>query len=339
MEKLNWIYDLKNFDIYKLTFKSKALKNNRLKDSNEKNHIVLKPKKVKKDLPVVFMLSGYLGNGDQKFNLKSFELNQVQQLDKCVSEKKAPLAAYVFVDGFSSWGGSQFINSALVGNFEDMIVKELASEIAKLPETQGKGQQWALMGGSSGGYGALHLGSKFPEVFPWIVAVAPDSFFEASLKPEITTASVEIAQKGGLKETIKLHKKGKLLKQRNGFKVLNALAMAACYSNKVSNDRSPILPIDMHTGEIDKKVWNEWLKKDPIHFLKSRAAKLKKTKGVYLTCGSKDQFFLQFGSRQIHSLLKSIKVKHEYVEFDGGHFDLSTRNPSCWVYLLDSWSK
>ncbi len=339
MKILNGLYDFKHFDLSVIELDSQVLKKNPLGDPTRRRHPVLIPKSrtINSKLPVVLILSGYLGNGDFRFNLKAFEENQPQQIDRLVGSKKAPPALYVFVDAFTYWGGSQFINSALCGKYEDMIVKELVPKIKNEFPVDDIGKKWMVMGGSSGGYGALHLSSSHPKVFPWAIALAPDSLFEVSLLPELYEAQTEIANRGGLKEANRLHKKGKLLKSRNGFKVLNALAMSACYGTKKWHDKLPHFPFNTDTLEIDVGEWKKWLEKDPVRFIPRRKKNVKLLKGIYLACGKRDQFQLHYGSRRIRTALKMMNAKNVYDEFDGGHFDLSTQLPNALSWQAKKW--
>ena len=190
------------------------------------------------------------------------------------------------------------------------------------------------MGGSSGGYGALHLGSQYPQKFGMVAAIAPDSFFERSLLPDIFSAAPTILKYGGVEGVKKALLTGELLERRDAHAVLNAVGMAACYSGGRSRIQ---LPIDLKTGEIKKEVWKKWQERDPITFLKKRKAQLKKLNGVFLEVGRRDQYHLHFGARQIHDIFKKSGLKHHYEEFNGNHYDIAKRRPFVWEWLLKHW--
>ena len=81
-----------------------------------------------------------------------------------------------------------------------------------------------------------------------------------------------------------------------------------------------------YSGKVlDQNIWNIWLKKDPIYFLKDRIDNVKKLKTVFLSVGEFDQFLLQYGARKIRKMLLSHDVDFSYEEFKGNHFDISTR--------------
>ncbi|WP_413613302.1 alpha/beta hydrolase [Bdellovibrio sp. HCB-110] len=329
-------YDVEHFQIETLKIESALLKNNPLKDPTSRFNALLIPRS-EGPWPVVVVLSGFSGNAPYYFNPKFHEQNAVQVIDQCFSRGEAPEALYVFVDALTSWGGSQFINSAATGNYEDYIMQELIPAVKEHYPVSHKVSDWCVTGGSSGGYGSLHLGSKHPEVFGYIGAIAPDSFFEASLLPELYQALPlwEKYKESGLRALEEL-RNGKLMKMRNWHTIVNAFGMAACYSAKGTHGDFQF-PIDTHTGEKIPGIWQNWLAKDPLHFLPERIENLKKLSGLYLDCGSKDNFHLQYGSRQISKILKSHHVLHEYVEFDGNHFDIGERRPEVWKWLTAQW--
>ncbi|MBO9666342.1 MAG: enterochelin esterase [Bdellovibrio sp.] len=329
-------YDVTNFKIETLKLQSESLKNNPLRDPYTRYNPLLIPNTAG-PWPVVFVLGGFSGNAPFYFNAKFNEQNTIQGIDQAFTRGEAPEALYVFVDALSTWGGSQFINSTAVGNYEDYIVRELVPAIKAHYLVEANPQHWCVMGGSSGGYGALHLASKYPDVFGYAAAIAPDSFFEASITHDLYQA-LPVWEKYGQSglRLIEELRNGKLTKFKNWHSLLNAFGMSACYSPKGEHGDFHY-PLDPKTGEKIPEVWNEWLKKDPLHFLKERTENLKKLSGLYLDVGIKDNFNLQYGCRQITALLNTAKIPHDYVEFDGNHFDIGERRPEVWKWLSSMW--
>ncbi|XGC82212.1 alpha/beta hydrolase [Bdellovibrio bacteriovorus] len=330
-------YDVKNFQIETLRLDSSILKNNPLGDSATRFNPVLIPANSNGPWPVVFVLSGFTGNAPFYFNSKFNEANTVQVIDQAFSRGEAPEAVYVFVDALTTWGGSQFINSPATGNYEDYIIQELVPVIKKKYSLSNKPSDWCVTGGSSGGYGALHLASKHPEIFGVMAAVAPDCFFEASLLPEIYQAlPLWEKYKGSSSKALEDLRNGKLTKMKNWHNLLNVFGMAACYGAKGEKGEFE-LPLDMHTAEKIPDLWEKWLEKDPLHFLEKRMKNLKHLHAIYIDVGTKDNFHLQYGSRQISRLLKSHGILHDYVEFDGNHFDIGNRRIEIWKFLASRW--
>lgn len=325
-------YDLPEFQISTLKIESESLKDNPLNDSHIRHNPLLYPKSQNSYKAVLF-LSGFTGNGVKNFNFRSFEPNFIEEVSTWTINQTISPMIYVFVDAWTLWGGSQFINSKGAGNYEDYIIKELVPQVEET--LKGKNyeiSEWAVMGGSSGGYGALHLSSKYPDIFKHCLAIAPDCHFEVSLKPEIYHAYPKIESWGGIDKIRTDLINGELKTNSRDFHtVMNVLGMAHCYSD-LGFSGAPLLPLQRE-GEFDELLWQEWLKKDPLHFLPNRLDNLKKLKTLFISVGEYDQFLLQFGARKLRTLLLEKSVELTYEEFKGNHFDISTRRKKALTLI------
>ena len=329
-------FDFTSFRLHTLLVESQALIGNPLRDPTSRRHPVLVPKDraPASGWPVVFVLAGFSGNGPNYFNLKTFESNFPQTLDTLVNQREAPRAVYVFVEAMTYWGGSQFLNSPMTGNYEDYLVMDVVGAVRNKFEVSQDACEWCVMGGSSGGYGALHLGSRHPEVFGHVAAIAPDCFFEASLLPEYWTALPVLEKLGGVAGVRAELESGKLQRRKEWHSILNAVAMGLCYSRAGDSVSFPV-PLDRHTGCVNQVEWTKWKKHDPIVFLAERIERVKKLNGLYIDVGTRDQYHLQFGARQIREVLKENHVAHQYTEFEGNHFDIGERRPQVWRWLME----
>jgi enterochelin esterase family protein len=321
---------LKNFEICTLEIDSKILASNPLGDSALKRSVMLIPKKKPpklKQFPVVLILAGFTGNGPNYFGHRPFENNFPETIDSEFEKGLAPSALYVFVDAFTGLGGSQFLDSSAVGNYERYLINEVVASIHTDPDVSSDPEDWCVMGGSSGGYGALHLLSQYSDIFGLAGAVAPDAHFESVYLPDLYANASAVSKFKKTSDVVDWVKDGGLNK-RNGHQILNAYAMSACYSPKGSVGIE--YPIDFDSGELLEKVWKKWKEKDPTIFLKQRKFR---SQGVFLEVGKYDEHCLYFGSRQIKKILESKKIKTEYLEFDGGHRDLSSSRPRFLKWL------
>ncbi len=311
-------FNLNCYDLKTLSFKSKSLENNPLNDPVYRAVPILVPKYISADTPVVFYLSGFASDGWKNTSFNRFENNTVQDIDHWTSEEIIPSATYIFVSAWTKWGGSQFINSKGMGNYEDYLVHDLASEVKlSFPEIQ-ENENWIVMGGSSGGYGALHLGSKYPRLFNHVIAIAPDSLFEISLLPEIYKYLPYLNEHGGFDKFI-LNFTHENMKYSDHilFGLKNIVAMTLCYATKDSNNNFKI-PIDKD-GKIIESIWQEWVQHDPVNFLKQRTETAIQLKSVCIYAGDKDEHSLQYGSKQIYQILKSAGANVTYSEHPGTH--------------------
>lgn len=334
-----WAYPLRHFTLETLICESQRLKGNALKDSPLRCNPVMIPKNsgsLKKGYPVVLVLSGFTGNGPYTVALNRNGENHVQQIDMLFEKKKAPAAIYVFVDAITRLGGSQFLNSKATGSYESYIVEELVSAIKKLYPVKSAAASWCLLGSSSGGYGALHLASKYPQLFGYAVALAPDCDFENCYSQDLLAAAQFISQVGSFKAAIKKMTNGGFKDTPKHHQILNGLAMTACYS--AAGKSKVDFPLDLETGEWRAKTLKVWKSKDPLLFLSQRKKKVRNLEGIFLGAGRRDEFFLHYGARKLLKTFKKLRVSVKYEEFDGGHFDLSKLRPHAYFWLKKKWN-
>lgn len=324
LRELDLPYFLTKHRAQNLIVTSEVLKNNPLGDPSIRHNYILEPVENSRDLPVIFHLSGYFSTGHDSFQQKVLSSNFVQRIDQGVEAGILTSALHVFVDANTFWGGSQFINSFGCGRYEDYILQELYPAVTSCFSLD-KGGTACLMGGSSGGYGALSLLSAEESPFQTAVAVAPDSQFPISLLPDLFKAAPELTKFKNFNEIKSQLALGEMQNKKSFFNLANVIAMAHCYSPAYAFKNDFLqFPIDLYSGKINEALWAEWLQQDPICFLQKRAANLKGKK-IYLDVGKYDDFSLQFGTRQLSQLLDSLNVKNEYSEFAGNHFGLTAR--------------
>jgi S-formylglutathione hydrolase FrmB len=78
----------------------------------------------------------------------------------------------VFVDGSNRLSGSQYRSSITIGDYETYIVKDLVNHIDANYRTIANRNSRGITGISMGGYGAMHLALKYPDVFSVVVSQA-----------------------------------------------------------------------------------------------------------------------------------------------------------------------
>jgi len=55
------------------------------------------------------------------------------------------------------------------------------------------------------------------------------------------------------------------------------------------------------------------------------ARDLKTLRGIFIDCGWRDQYHIQYGSRALARRLTAARVRHTYEEFDDTHSDIDYR--------------
>lgn len=313
-------------------FESSVLKSNPLNDPYIRDVVVYLPPGYShtnsKGYAAIMYLAAYGSFGKAVLNLDPFSETIEARMNRLIFEKKCNPMILVLVDCFTKFGGSQYINSAATGMYEDY----LTNEIVRFINENYNVSNHAIMGHSSGGYGALVLGMRHPDIFQAIVDHSGDSAFEYCYLPDFPKA-LEVFRKAGggdhgdpKKWFDEFWRKPNKYQDPDDMTALNILGMAAHYS---PNPQSPYLgcdfPFDLQTGEIKQDVWNRWLSCDPTRMVVKYHDSLKKMKLIYIDCGTKDELNIHLGCRILHSKLARMRIRHFYEEFVGGHSKISYR--------------
>jgi S-formylglutathione hydrolase FrmB len=186
------------------------------------------------------------------------------------------------------------------------------------------------MGKSSGGYGAMVLGMRHPDVFQALACHSGDMYFEYCYQSDFPKAVDTLRKHGGVKGFLKAWEQMPKRLAGTLHAAVNTLAMASCYSPR---GRSFDLPFNGETGEILPKVWNRWKALDPIELLDRHARDLKKMKCVFVDCGTRDQFALHHGARMFAAKARRMGVKVQHEEFDDDHSSISYRYDRSFAVL------
>jgi S-formylglutathione hydrolase FrmB len=271
--------------------------------------------------PVIYGLTGFTGSGLSMLNFAAWQPNLPQRIDRLMADGKLSPAIYVLPDCFTRYGGSQYRNSTAIGRYEDYLIDEIVPHVDRTYRTARRG----VFGKSSGGYGAIMLGLQHPDVFGAVACHSGDMAFDLCYRPDFPKFVNAIQKAGGVEQWwIEFERKAK--KEGRDYDAINILAMAAAYSPNPIAQPLPIdFPFDLETCELKPKVWARWLKNDPVQLADRLADNLKKLRLLFIDCGSRDEFNLQFGARTFVKKLKALGVPHEYEEFDDGHMNVSYR--------------
>jgi enterochelin esterase family protein len=311
------------------TVSSIVLKDNPLGDPRRREVPVYLPPsygtKRGRRYPVLFYLPGFTGTGRGAVNHNPWKENIVERLDRLIAEGKAREAILVIPDCFTAYGGSQYLNSTATGRYADHLVYELVGFIEDKFSTMRSPDGRAVFGSSSGGFGALTLGMRHPEVFGHVVSHSGDAGFDAGYGLDLLKLCVALEKYGGSAARFVAEFRAARDKSGFDFAAINAVAMAACYSPNPKSALGFDLPVDVRTGERIPAVWKRWEALDPVHACARHAGALGQLKTLWFDAGLRDEFYLQLGARRLSDALKKAKVRHVHEEHDRGHFDLGPR--------------
>jgi predicted peptidase len=145
---------------------SSALTNNVLGDSGTRPFSVYLPGSydiTQKRYPVVYALHGY----GQSHNDTATFLQP--SLDSMTAARTIGEMIVVFASGTNRLWGCQYVSSPVIGDYETYLAKDLVAYIDAHYRTLATRDSRGITGVSMGGWGAMHLALKFPEVFGVVV--------------------------------------------------------------------------------------------------------------------------------------------------------------------------
>jgi S-formylglutathione hydrolase FrmB len=316
---------------------SEALRGNRLGDPHVRPLWVYEPPDAASTaLPAIYLIQGHTGQVDMWRNRSAFRPTVPELVDALFADDGCPPSLVVFVDAWTSYGGSQFLDSPGVGSYHTYLCEEVVpfvdARYGTLPDAAHRG----IAGKSSGGYGAMVTPMLRPDLFGGLATHAGDALFELCYLPDIRDAvrALRDAYDGSFDAFWKDFRSRPAFTKGGDFPLLNMYAMAACYS--ANPDGSIDLPFDTATGRLDDGVWARWLEWDPVRMVDRHAETLRGLRAIYIDAGKRDQFFLDLGAEAFRRALESIGVTDVFYElFDGTHSSIEYRYPLALRYLAE----
>ena len=288
--------------------------------------------------PLFVDLVGFTGSGLAHLSWRAFGENVPQRLDRLRSEGRMGPVVAVFPDCFTSLGGNQYVNSAAMGRWEDFLVDDLLPAVEQRFRVLPGRQHRAVFGKSSGGYGAIVHGLRRPDAWGAVACHSGDMGFDSCYRPGLAALPRRLRAFDGDVAAF-LERLSTADKVTDDMKsIVELLAMAATYDPDPEAPKGIRLPVDLRTGRWDEAAWQRWRVHDPVVLAGDAAHQdnLRHLSGVYIDCGTEDQFELLSGARQLHETLDAAGVAHRYEEFDDNHSDIDYRMDESLPFLYDA---
>jgi hypothetical protein len=320
-------------DVHRMSIDSKALANNRLGDPTARIVDVYIPHgQSGAGLPLLVDLVGYTAGGPAHTSWKEFFENVPERLDRLIGDGAMPPVAVAFPDCFSRLGGNQYVNSPVMGNYEDFLIAEMLPAVETRFGCGGDGRR-GVFGKSSGGFGALIHAMRHPDIWAAAASHSGDAGFELLYMAEFPAVLRALAKHENSIEAWMTAFEAKPKLDDKDTMTLMYLCQAASFDPDPEAFLGLRLPVSLDTCEIIPERWENWLAWDPARMVTTHADAIGKLKGFYLECGTEDQFSILYGTRRIHRTLEQHGIAHRYEEFPDDHTRVDYRMDVSLPYL------
>jgi S-formylglutathione hydrolase FrmB len=282
------------------------------------------------------MIQGLTGQLDMWRNRAAFRRNFPELADDLFARGEAPPCILVWVDCWTSIGGSQFLDSPGTGRYHTYLCDEVVPWVDANYRTLAAAGHRAIAGKSSGGYGAMVTPMLRPDLFGGLATHAGDALFEACYLPEFreTVRALREEYGGSYERFWEDFRSRPALSKESDNVLLNDWCMAACYS--ADPDGTVRLPFDTYTGELLPDVWERWLAWDPVRMVPRHAEALRSLVAIYIDSGTKDEWYLDLGAEAFRRALDEVGVTDVHFElFEAGHMGIEYRYPLSLRYLAE----
>src|SRR5688500_14143214 len=245
------------------TIVSEVLRGNPLDDPHERPIWVYLPPGYDDGadrFPTVYVLQGYTGHVAMWANRTPFRQPFIETADAVFSSGSgaAPGCVVVFVDAWTAYGGSQFVDSPGTGRYHSYLCDEVVPWVDARYRTIRAAASRAVTGKSSGGFGAMITPMLRPDLFGALATHAGDTLYEFCYLADFGKAVRGLrAYDHDIQKWWADFRSRPSFTKPEDMTLLGTLGVAACFS--AAEDGTPELPFDPVTGVVRPAVWQRWL--------------------------------------------------------------------------------
>lgn len=258
--------------------------------------------------PVVYVLHWF--GGDESTFVWKFKA----AMDKLLAAGAVEEMILVFPNANNRLGGSMYLSSPAIGDYETYIAQELVGYVDANYRTLAQPDSRGITGCSMGGDGSIHLALKFPAVFS---VAAPDSAaYDYSQDPTLPVAVADLrAEPADLDAIVE-----------NPFS--HAIGWYAGAAAAAANPDNPPFYFDLPftvvdgKGQVVQEVIDRIVATDPVHDLERYRQGTDRLRAVMLYHGEFDAYAPIEGARAFGERLAEAGVDYDLVEVMEAHCEL-----------------
>ncbi len=287
--------------------------------------------------PSVYVIQGYTGHIAMWRNRSPYRQPFPETADAVFASGQAPGAIVVYVDAWTRYGGSQFVDSPGTGQYHSYLCNEVVPWVDAHYRTLDAAAHRAITGKSSGGFGAMITPMLRPDLFGALATHAGDSLYELSYIPEFGKSVRHLRDYDGdiWKWWADFQSRPSFTKEAD-HDLLMLLGVSACFSAR--DDGTVELPFNPLTGQLRPEIWQRWLDWDPVRMAPRYADQLRGLTGIWIDAGKRDEWFLDVGATAFREALRGIGVADDVIHFElfeATHMGIDYRYPLSLAWLAE----
>lgn len=252
--------------------------------------------------PVVYLLHGYGLQASRWMTLFDIEGAANRAMSGAGEGEQAGPMILVNPSAYSIYDGSFYGSSVATGDWETFIADDLVAYIDSHYRTLPVRASRGLAGHSMGGYGALRIGMKRPDVFSALYPLAACCMMDGG-EPSEALATANTYQTR--EEVIALRYPNK-----------SVFARAAAWS---PNPQNPPFYVDLPVvdGVAHPEIQAKWLANSILPMLDQYTLNLKRYNAIMFDVGLADG--LLAGNERLHAAMEQAGIPHTFATYEGDH--------------------
>ena len=324
--------------MHRETIESELLKDNPLGDPHVRPLWVYTPPGYDESderYPSIYVIQGYAGHVGMWANRGAFKQPFIETADAVFASGEAPGCVLVYVDAWTAYGGSQFVDSVGTGRYHSYLCDEVVPWVDERFRTIAAPASRAITGKSSGGFGAMITPMLRPDLFGALATHAGDALYEYSYLHEFAKATRALRDFDHDILTWWDDFRGRA-PFTNEHDMLLVLILGCTAAFSPGPDGTPHLPFDPRSGRLVPELWDRWLAWDPVRMIDRYAGQLRGLRAFWIDAGTRDEWFLDLGASAFRDGLRRIGVPDDRINFElfpGTHGNIDYRYAQAVAWL------
>ena len=271
-----------------------------------------------KRYPTLYLLHGFLDRNNAWTSGGYQGLNVQPVMDELIKAGKIREMIIVAPSGWNAYRGGFYTNSSVTGNWEDYIYRDLVGNMDTNYRTIARAESRGIAGHSMGGYGAITLGMKHPDVFSAVYSLSACCL---ALDGDMGVENPAWSKVNRITSRDQLKMNPESLDE---FFTVAFVALSAAFSPNPA--RAPFFvdfPFQEREGRLEKNesAYNRWRLKMPLYLVDENKQNLMKLRGLFVDYGEKEEFsHIRSGSQLFSKALAERNIPHSFEVYkDGDH--------------------